>query len=106
VRRVDVEEYPRDHDRFLFEELFEEGLCEHPRGLVSFFFFGGVVVVGYETYETVVQGWWKVIQVQPDIERADWWNVHFQPQLPKPLENVISFRLEVYLQGQLHNIAP
>jgi len=26
VRRVDVEEYPRDHDRFLFEELFEEGL--------------------------------------------------------------------------------
>ena len=32
-----------------------------------------------KTYETVVQGRGEVIQVQPDIERADWRKLHFQP---------------------------
>jgi len=75
VGRVDVEEDSGDHDRSLFQELFEES-------------------------ETVVQGWWEVIQVQPDVERAEGWDVHFQPQLLKSCEDVISLRLEVSLQGE------
>jgi len=61
---------------------------------------------GGETYETVVQGWGKVIQVQPDIERSDWRELYFQPHLLKSLKNVIPFRLKVNLQGQLHNTVP
>jgi hypothetical protein len=34
---------------------------------------------GHKTYETVVEGRDKVFQVQPDVERADWRNVHLQP---------------------------
>ena len=49
------------------------------------------------TYETVVQGRWEVIQVQPDVERADWRNLHFQSHLFESLEDMISFRLEVFL---------
>ena len=59
-----------------------------------------------ETYEAVVQGRGEVLQVQPDVERADGWNVHFQPQLLESLENVISLRLKVLLEGRLHNTVP
>ena len=100
VRGVDVEEDSWNHDRLFFEELFDEGLvCD---GLVGDQNWEGVE----GTYETVVQGWGKVIQVQPDIERGDRWELHFQPQLLKPGKNVVSFRLEVFLQSQLHNTIP
>ena len=58
-----------------------------------------------KTYETVVQGRRKVIQVQPDIERADWWDINFQPQLLESLKDMIAFRLEVLLESQLHSTA-
>jgi hypothetical protein len=41
----------------------------------------------------------EVIQVQPDVERADGRDLDFQPQLFKSLEDVISFRLEMFLEG-------
>ena len=59
-----------------------------------------------DTYEAIVQGWGKVVQVQPDVERGHGWNVYFQSQLLKSLENVISFRLEMLLQGQLQTTIP
>ena len=54
------------------------------------------------TYEAVVQGWWKATQVQPDVERADGRNLHFQPQFLKSLKDVVSFCLEMFLEGELN----
>ena len=56
------------------------------------------------TYEAVAQGLRKVIQVQPDIERANGRNLDFQPELLESAEDVISLRLEVPLKSQLRTI--
>jgi hypothetical protein len=53
------------------------------------------------THETVIQGRRKFFQVQPDVEGAVRWNVHFQSHLFESLEDVISFGLEVFLEGEL-----
>jgi hypothetical protein len=58
------------------------------------------------TYETVVQRRRKVVQVQPDIERADGGNLDLESKLLESVENVISLRLEVFLQGHLRTIVP
>lgn len=97
--RVDVEEDPRDHDRLFFEELFEKGLKrgrERERG-----FSRGSKMTSELTYETVAVGCREGIQVQPDVERARRWDLHFQLHLLESPKDVISFGLEVSLEGEL-----
>ena len=85
VRGVDVEEDSWNHDRSLLQELFEERLLivlqkkKEIYEISGSLRFGGLEKGRSKTYEAVVQGWREVIQVQPDIERADRWNLHLQP---------------------------
>ena len=60
----------------------------------------------YETYKTVIQRGGQLVKVEPDIERACGWNVHFQSELLESLQHVVALRLEVPLQRNLERESP
>lgn len=76
VRGVDVEEDAGDDDRLLLQELLEER-------------------------EAVVQRSGKALEVEPDVERRNGWDVDLEPELLEALQHVVALVLEVLLKRDL-----
>jgi hypothetical protein len=57
------------------------------------------------TYKSIIQRRRELLQVEPDVECTSRGDIYIKAQLMQALENMITFHLEVLLQGNLgyHN---
>lgn len=54
-----------------------------------------------KSHQSVVQGCRQVGQIEPNVEGTGGRDVHIKLHIMQPLKNMVSFRLEVLLQGNL-----